>query len=268
MKYSNKKNIKHIINKIFNGKKIEENFVVIHSSSIPLRLNKNDIKIFWKELSSFLGNKVTVIMPAFSFGFGINKIWDYHKTKSEMGVLTEYFRTKVSNARTIHPIHSVAYYGPKSHKIPNHYCSSSFGKNSFWDWICNRKDVLNVSIGLGLVGGAAFVHHVEELAKVPYREYVSLSGKVYDSFGNLLEKKFTYYARKETKNKVAENYFDLVEKDLIDHGIMKKKIIGKNLITTNMNTYKATRFLINRLKNNIYYMGHFKKKNVVATKPI
>ena len=69
MKYSNKKNIKHIINKIFNGKKIEENFVVIHSSSIPLRLNKNDIEIFWKELSSFLGNKVTIIMPEFSFGF-------------------------------------------------------------------------------------------------------------------------------------------------------------------------------------------------------
>ena len=154
----------------------------------------------------------------------------------------------------------MAYYGPMSHKVPNHYCSSSFGKNSVWDWICNRKDVLNVSIGLGLVGGAAFVHYAEELAKVPYRQHVKLDGKVYDSFGNLLKKNFTYFARKEFKNKVAVNYFDPVEKDLIENGIMTKKIIDGNIITTNTNTYRATRFLINRLKKNIFYMGNFEKK--------
>ena len=67
MKYNNEKNIKYIINKIFNGKKIKENFIVIHSSTIPFRLNHNDVKIFWKELRKFLGNKVTIIMPSFSY---------------------------------------------------------------------------------------------------------------------------------------------------------------------------------------------------------
>lgn len=268
MKYNNEKNIKYIINKIFNGKKIKENFIVIHSSTIPFRLNHNDVKIFWKELRKFLGNKVTIIMPSFSFNFGKSKIWDYYKTKSEMGILTEYFRKKISNTRSIHPIHSVVYYGPMANKIPNHDCSSSFGKNSVWDWICNREDVLNVSVGLGLVGGAAFVHYAEELVQVPYREYVKLNGKVYDNFGNLLKKNFTYFARKEFKNKIVKNYFEPVEKDLIKNGIMTKKIINGSIVTTNTNTYQATKFLINKLKKNIFYMGNFEKKIGLTTKPV
>ena len=37
--------------------------------------------------------------------------WNANETKSEAGVLTEYFRKQNNTVRTIHPFHSVVAYG-------------------------------------------------------------------------------------------------------------------------------------------------------------
>ena len=84
-------------------------------------------------------------------------IWDYKNTKSETGSLTEFFRDKISQKRTIHPIHSVSIFGPNYKDIPDHNCKSSFGLGSTWEWLSNNKNVCNLSMGIGLNGGAIFV---------------------------------------------------------------------------------------------------------------
>ena len=61
-------------------------------------------------------------------------------------------------------------------------------KKSVWEWLCKRKDVLNLSIGLGLAGGATFVHYAEEISSVPYREFINLYNPVFDKKEYLYQK--------------------------------------------------------------------------------
>ena len=252
-------NIKNLLHKILIEEKIEEKFIIIHSSLIPLGiLSLKNIKTFWKIFEEINNNKYTVIMPSFTFKIGRKKKWEYKNTKSEMGLLTEYFRKNIAYKRTIHPFHSICFNGPLEKLIPDHFSSSSFGKKSVWEWLCKRKDVLNLSIGLGLAGGATFVHYAEEISSVPYREFINLYNPVFDKKGILVPKKFTYYARKITKEVEGVNDWNIVEKDLIKNKILIKKKY-KNLIYSKMNTHTATDYIFNKLQKNSNYMGYMKK---------
>lgn len=252
-------NIKNLLRKILIEEKISEKFIIIHSSLIPLGiLSLKNIKTFWTIFEEINNNKYTIIMPSFTFKIGRKKKWDYKNTKSEMGLLTEYFRKNKAYKRSIHPFHSICFNGPLEKLIPDHLCSSSFGKKSVWEWLCNRKDVLNLSIGLGLAGGATFVHYAEEISSVPYREFINLNNSVINRKGKLLSKKFTYFARKITKEIEGVNDWQSVEKDLIKNKILIKKKY-KNIIYSKMNTYNATDYIYNKLQENSCYLGHMKK---------
>ena len=98
-------------------------------------------------------------------------MWDYNNSKSQTGIFSEYFRKKIAKKRTNHPIHSVAIWGKDIKKIPEHNSKSSFGKGSTWEWICNTKNVCNLSIGVSVHGGATILHYPEEFLRVNYRYF-------------------------------------------------------------------------------------------------
>tara|TARA_A100001015_G_scaffold122400_1_gene135693 strand:- start:5332 stop:6099 length:768 start_codon:yes stop_codon:yes gene_type:complete len=253
----NIRRIETILKKIFDDK-IKENFIILHSSLVPFEVTSlEEVKIFWKILNQIVHNKFTIIMPSFSLR--VKKNWYQNRTKSEMGLLTEYFRGKIATQRSIHPLHSVSMYGPHLKLIPKKISSSSFGKNSIWEWLCNRKDVLNISLGMGLAGGATFVHYAEELFKPPYRNLINLKLTVYDHNEKKINKRFSFFARKKNKYYEGVNYWKPVEKNLISSKIMTKKSFYRKIIYTKMNTFEATRFLKKKLKKNIFYMGKLKK---------
>lgn len=254
----NIRRVKIILKKIFDDKKIKENFIILHTSLVPFEVTSlKEVKIFWKILNQIVHNKFTIIMPSFSLR--VKKNWYQNRTESEMGLLTEYFRGKIATQRSIHPLHSVSMYGPHLKLIPKKISSSSFGKNSIWEWLCNRKDVLNISLGMGLAGGATFVHYAEELFKPSYRNLINLKLAVYDHNEKKINKRFSFFARKKNKYYEGVNYWKPVEKNLINSKIMIKKTFHGKIIFTKMNTFEATRFLKKKLKKNIFYMGKLKK---------
>ena len=155
--------------------KIKEDFIIIHADVTGLSFPKFSVSKLWEIIFDTFGHDKTFIFPTFSFLNNRKKIWSYNKTKSEVGLLSEYFRREISSTRTIHPIHSVSIFGKNKNKIPLKYCSTSFGKNSFWEWACNNKNVCNISLGLELNGGATFCHYAEEYCKVPYRKIIELN---------------------------------------------------------------------------------------------
>lgn len=248
-----------LLDQIFSKEKIKEKYLILHISLIPFNIKSlNDIEIFWKILEKNIKNKFTIIMPSFSLRIKKNEKWDYNETKSEMGLLSEYFRKKIALKRSIHPFHSVCIYGPLHKKIPNHNCKSSFGQGSVWEWLCNNKQVLNISIGISLAGGATYVHHSEEKSKVPYRKYIKISNQVFDKKNLKVKKKFSFFGRIVSSQGEGVNEWKKVEKDLIFNKIMKKKIFRGKIVYTKTNVYKANKFLLERLKKNIFYMGKFK----------
>ena len=69
--------------------------------------------------------------------------------------------------------------------------------HSSWEWLCKNKNVRNISIGIGFVGGSTFCHYSEEKSKVFYRKYKEIDTLVYDSKNKLIDKKFSFFARKK-----------------------------------------------------------------------
>jgi len=255
----NLKETSDLLKKIFLKEKIKEKFLILHISLIPFNIKSlNDVEIFWKILKKNIKNKFTIIMPSFSLRMKKNEKWEYHKTKSEMGLLSEYFRKKIASKRSIHPFHSVCLFGPLYKKIPSHQSNSSFGKGSVWEWLCNNKQVLNVSIGISLAGGATFVHHSEEISKVPYRKYIKISNQVFNEKNLRIKKNFSFFGRVITSQKEGTNDWEKVERDLISSKIMKKKFFRGKIIYTKTNVYAANKFLLKKLKKNLFYMGQFK----------
>ena len=228
---------------------IDEDIVIVHSRLVPFNVRKQNIEQICEMLIRRIGKNKSIIMPAFSYSFPRKKIWNYYNTKSQAGVLTEYFRKNISEERTIHPIHSISILNNK-YSI-QHFSSSSFGKGSAWEFLC-QNEVCNLSIGIGLDGGGTICHFSEELFKVNYRKYIDLKGDVYDEKNKLVKKNFLYYARDE-KTKVQNNW-SKCENDLIKNKIMNRKFYLNNIPVCIMNTKKATKYIFEKLSEDNYYL--------------
>jgi len=247
------------IHKIFKSLKIKENFIIIHSDIVGLGFKNFSISRLWEIIFDALGKNKTYILPTFTFTR--KKRWDLKNSQSETGVLSEYFRKYIGSRRTVHPIHSVSIYGKNSNDIPEHNCSSSFGKGSVWEWLCRNKNVCNLSLGVELEGGASICHFPEEFVGVKYRNYIQIKDKIIVPPKKKILSKYSYYARTIKKNLEGNNDWSKCEEDLIKSKILKRKYFFNNKYPiSKMNTYYASNFIINKLKKNQFYLGNFFSK--------
>lgn len=233
--------------------KVREKYIIIHSDISGLVFKDYSLKDLWSIIFNSLGKEKTYILPTFTFNFYKKKIWDYNKSKSETGLLSEFFRQKISIKRTIHPIHSVAIYSKNQIKFLKHNSRTSFGKGSIWERLSNSKNVCNLALGIGLDGGASFCHYAEEFSKVYYRSVIDLQGKVYSKNKKLIKKKFQYFSRIKKLN--VYNDWSRCERELKKSNLIKTYYIPKiKYQILKMNTYKVTRFIIKKLKDNPKYL--------------
>ena len=238
---------------------IKEKYIIIHSNLLAF-YKKTYCKPdqVWDIILNNFKNK-TIIMPTFTLlNNQKKKHWSYNASKSESGSLTEYFRKNISSRRTVHPIHSVAIYGPGTKKIPNHNCKSSFGPGSTWEWFAKNKDVCNLSMGIGVDGGATIFHYPEEKSIVNYRVYNSFNVKIIGKNEKVSIKKFSYFARINNKNFTGQNSWKKCENDLIKKKILKQVKV-RGIIFQKMNTNKVVDFISDQLKHDSNYLGRLIK---------
>ena len=238
-------------------KSIPGEVVVIHSSLLNFGLPEGGIENLCNEIIESLGRNVTIIMPTFTFLIPENNTWDWHKTKSEMGAVTEFFRKEIADFRTLHPIHSVAISGPEAKELSKSISSSSFGPNSIWKELSIRNDVCNISFGIGMVGGATFLHYVEEQAKVHYRSYVPINRKVLDKEGIDVKEDFTYFAKMERNGKFAENSWEQVSQDLKREKLVETIHLTPEFQVSLMNVGVTCRYVGEEIAKNSNYLGGF-----------
>lgn len=234
------------LKKIFSKIKFKEDICIIHSDLLSFRKFNFSVEKFFKILISSIGVQKTFVFPAFSWTK--KKNWYIDHEPSNVGALSEFVRSKKKNKRSLNPIHSVCILGPEKN-IPIHYSKSSFGRGSTWEWLCKSKNVINISLGIGLNGGATFLHVAEETNKVNYRYYKKININIFDSKKKKVASNFYYFARKK-------NFFNSWEKceyDLIKNGISKKIRNNLNIPIYLTNTFKASNFLNRKLKKNKNY---------------
>ncbi len=141
-----------------------------------------------------IGEEGTLIMPTFTYSFCNNEIYNNLESKSKVGLLTEYFRTKWCDVkRTNDPIFSFAIKGDKE-KLFLCNTTSCFGDNSVYDILAKENGKI-ILFGMDN-NGLTFSHFIEEKAKVSYRYYKNFSGTVIDHNKKIYKTNINYYVRK------------------------------------------------------------------------
>lgn len=200
--------------------------VVIHSGLLSLGILEGGVSGLFNCIREVLGHRATLVMPAFTLGFGGSREWDYNYSRSEVGALTEFMRKCPGVIRTIHPFHSVCALGPHASQFAACTSTSSFGVGSPFQLLYDLSGY-NLSIGTEFEGGTTYLHHTEEMRQVPYRYYKEFPGSVRRQDGELDGRTFRMYARIMTDRYQYVNNWKRVWDVLHGDGLFQLSMLSK-----------------------------------------
>jgi aminoglycoside 3-N-acetyltransferase len=223
---------------------IEKNEVILGFKKLGLQsgdivLVHSSFKSFNGEISSpqkiidalleIVGEKGTVIFPAFNFDFSTHgKDFDIVKTPSQMGILSKFASTHYDSIRTIDPVYSFVVIGYMKNKLEKLITSHSYGSDSMFAKI-REYDGKIMCIGVENYNEwMTFFHYVEEMQKVPYRSFKEFSGNIIDRNGMGKKTKLVLYVRNLSKG--VETELNLMGNILENEKIIKIGNIGSSKI--------------------------------------
>lgn len=159
-------------------------------------LNLNDFIDF---LQSLVGKNGNIIFPTYNWDFCSGKSFDYHKTPSMTGSLTNIALKRKDFKRTKHPIYSFAVWGKDKDYLTSLDYVDSFGGESIFAWFEMVK-AKNIFINVPYVNSATFIHHIEQKNSVNYRYIKDFTANYIDKNGNNSQKTYSMFVRYLDKN--------------------------------------------------------------------
>ena len=185
--------------KILSQLEIRKNDKILVNSNILKIIskfkNKNLPKIIINCLKNKISSKGTLLFPAFNWNFCKGKTYDYKKTKSNTGALSNISLTMKDFKRSINPIYSFNVYGKDKKKIIQMEHKSCFGFDSPFGYLIKNKGK-NLFIDLDYKDALTFVHVAEEKVGVNYRYIKKFEGHYIDENKKKLIKSCEMYVRK------------------------------------------------------------------------
>src|SRR5262249_27323431 len=124
-------------------------------------------------LWSVVGKEGTIVVPAYTFSFCRQEMFEVDETPaaegpwSESTHFLEYFRRLPGAVRSLDPIHSVSAIGPEAQRLLANLPNTCFGEDSVFARL-DKAGAKICTIGVGLEE-ATFLHYVEETIGVPFR---------------------------------------------------------------------------------------------------
>lgn len=187
-------------------------------------IKKQDfLKAIVETLIETVGYEGTLIMPAFSYSFCKNEIFDMENTPSVIGILTEYFRKLPGVKRTWHPIFSFAIGG----KMLDEYLDvgpDAFGHDSVYGKMLRDSGKI---VMLGGNYGYTFYHLCEEHVDVNHRYFKNFSGTIINR-GRVSFVNVPYFVRNlEMKSSLDEEKLSCF---LLEEGCQKQLNFAKGTI--------------------------------------
>lgn len=174
-----------------------------------------------------VGTSGALVMPTFTYAFCKGTTFDRDKSPSEVGTLSEYFRTEKGVVRSLHPIFSVAAYGAKAQRLTD-VDSDSFGPNSFFARLREAHGKILFMGGATFANASTFLHHIEQMHAVPYRFMKTFQGEIIDG-----EKRYetaaTFFVRPLDGS--VENDAAVLEKRLREKKLLNDASVGAALLT-------------------------------------
>lgn len=170
-----------------------------------------------------VGEKGTLLMPAFTYSFDRSETFDREKSRSTVGILTEFFRKQKDVGRTSHPSHSVAVSG-KEKKFFLDISWDTFGEDSVFHKLRQKRAKL-VFFGSPLRVACTFIHHIEQSYGVPYRYFKRIPCRILEEEKERAMKITLYY-------KYSYYFTDMgrLEEVLLDKGLLKQTRLGEGAV--------------------------------------
>jgi aminoglycoside 3-N-acetyltransferase len=177
---------------------IQHTPLIIHINPIGLiRTGKNNVSRFLKlntvlnKIKDYGGN---MAVPAYSYTYTKNEIYDLVNTPSDLNEISEYLRANNKDKRTADANFSYLLFGDgfsNRHFSVSDY--SSFGEGSLIDEVYNKDGYL------GAIGGAleylTEIHYLERKLNVSYRFDKIFKGASISTNGKVVNNQVTYFCR-------------------------------------------------------------------------
>jgi aminoglycoside 3-N-acetyltransferase len=171
----------------------DDNLLLVHSNVAGGDLG--EIYACFEALRNVVVPGGTVVFPTFTFDFCKGKPYDYRKTPSQMGILTELARRHREAHRIYHPIYGFALLGAEAESLAESIHNvSSYGDDSFFGELRRRNGKILI-INLPFAHSMTFFHHVEEMVGCDYRYMKSFTGEVIDNKCKSESKTYTMWVR-------------------------------------------------------------------------
>jgi aminoglycoside 3-N-acetyltransferase len=144
--------------------------LLVHSSLRALGWNRGGPEPIIQGIIEALGPAGTLLMPALSYDLvtPVQPLFDIKHTPSNVGALSEYFRTRPGTRRSLHPTHSVCGLGPLASQLldSHHLDNTPCGPNSAFHLLPQLHGQI-LMLGCGLKPNTS-MHAIEELIDPPY----------------------------------------------------------------------------------------------------
>lgn len=192
----------------------------------------------------------TLIIPVFTYSFCNGEDFDVNNSKTSMGALAEYIRTRPEAKRSLDPLLSMVVIGKEKNIFDGDLGKHSLGENSAYDRLHKSlKKVKFLCYGTEFSKYFTYIHYIEKQMNVPYRFDITFQGKITDWNGKTYEDTYSIHT---ACGGVEPANFPYFQDWLIEKGIMKQAKIGDTNITcvAEEDIYCET---VKKLRENINY---------------
>lgn len=118
-----------------------------------------------------------ILVPTFTFSFCNREDFDIQKTKSSMGIFSEYFRKQPEARRSVDPLMSVAMIG-EDYSVIDNIGNISCGENCTYDLLHKKGNTKFLFLGNRMSDCMTYTHYMEVVKNVPYRYKKEFTGNV------------------------------------------------------------------------------------------
>lgn len=141
-----------------------------HFISFKKKSKTFEIKHLFESLLDIILPNGTILFPTFNFDFNKGLTYDYYRTPSKMGSLTEFARLSNLDSRTLNPVYSFSVFGKMQNEFKSLNNISWYSNNSPFNLIKEQNFKIFI-LDLQDNDSMTFLHYCEECFQVDYRNY-------------------------------------------------------------------------------------------------
>lgn len=182
--------------------------------------------VLFDGILDLIGSGGTLIVPTFTYSATKGEVFDVTETKSEVGLLSEYFRKRPDVTRSLNPVFSVASVGAMANAFTNASIDDCFGEDTCFGLIYQMNTWI-FTLGCSF-DRVTFIHYVDQLSQVDYRYFKSFPATIIN--GSEIKKNIIRFFVRDMNRKTSVKLDNLKER-LQQEGLLKNEGIGRALLT-------------------------------------